>query len=235
MTQVDDITPGFWYIPPMRRLKALFEAFLLLGILTACAANRYSPSEGTQRGIASWYGRDFNGKPTASGEVYNMYDMTAAHREMPLGTAVEVTNLDNGKHARVVINDRGPFVGGRIIDLSYAAAKDLDMVEAGTARVSLRVTGRDRKYVREVRVEDSGHGEYYAAQLGAFIDRDNAERLKAALGWKHSDAYIEKAEVRGRTFYRVRAGRFRERDKTFRLARTLAEEGYPVIVIRAEK
>lgn len=97
-----------------------------------------------QEGIASWYGTKFHGRRTSSGEPYDMYAMTAAHRSLPLPTYAEVTNLDNGKRVVVRINDRGPFVDNRIIDLSYAAATRLDMVDAGTAPVRVRtVTAAD--------------------------------------------------------------------------------------------
>ncbi len=88
-------------------------------------------------GVASWYGEDFHGKRTVSGEIYNMYDLTAAHRTLPLGSRVRVTNLGNGNKVVVRINDRGPFKKGRIIDLSYEAARRLDMIDEGTARVKL--------------------------------------------------------------------------------------------------
>jgi len=98
-----------------------------------------STSEGYRvRGVASWYGRDFHGLATSSGETYNMHALTAAHKTLPIPTWVEVTNLDNGKHVVVKVNDRGPFVDDRIIDLSYAAALELDMVRDGTARVEVR-------------------------------------------------------------------------------------------------
>ena len=90
------------------------------------------------RGVASWYGRDFHGLATSSGETYNMNAMTAAHTTLPIPTWVEVTNLENGKHVVVKVNDRGPFVDNRLIDLSYAAALQLDMVRNGTARVEVR-------------------------------------------------------------------------------------------------
>ena len=91
-----------------------------------------------ERGIASWYGRPFHGRPTSSGEMYDMEEMTAAHTSLPLPTWVEVTNLSNGKTVVVKVNDRGPFVANRLIDLSYAAAKALDIVRNGTARVEIR-------------------------------------------------------------------------------------------------
>jgi rare lipoprotein A len=90
-------------------------------------------------GVASWYGSDFHKKPTSSGEIYDMHKLTAAHKELPLGTFVEVRNMTNGKMVVVKINDRGPFVGNRIIDLSFAAAKEIDMIRNGTAPVKLRV------------------------------------------------------------------------------------------------
>ncbi len=96
-------------------------------------------SEGyRERGVASWYGRPFDGHPTSSGEMYDMYEMTAAHPTLPIPTWVEVTNLTNGRHVTVKVNDRGPFVGKRLIDLSYAAATELDMVRKGTTKVEVR-------------------------------------------------------------------------------------------------
>lgn len=93
----------------------------------------------TETGLASWYGPTYHGRTTASGEKYNMFDMTAAHRTLPFGTKVRVRNLANGKEVAVRINDRGPFVRGRILDLSYAAAKELEMTRTGTARIRLEV------------------------------------------------------------------------------------------------
>ena len=97
---------------------------------------RFEPGE---EGLASWYGHPYHGRPTASGEIYNMYDFTAAHRTLPFGTRVRVHNLENGRTVDVRINDRGPYGKGRIIDLSEAAAKQLDMIDAGVAPVTLEV------------------------------------------------------------------------------------------------
>ena len=96
----------------------------------------------TETGIASWYGVPYHGRPSASGEIFDMEKLTAAHRALPFQTWVEVTNLSNGKQVDVRITDRGPFVRGRIIDLSMAAARQIDMVRAGTARVRLKVIDR---------------------------------------------------------------------------------------------
>ncbi|WP_082757846.1 septal ring lytic transglycosylase RlpA family protein [Candidatus Desulfofervidus auxilii] len=98
--------------------------------------------ESETEGIASWYGPGFHGQRTASGEVYNMYKYTAAHKTLPLGTYVRVINLENGKTVIVRINDRGPFKKGRIIDLSYAAAKKIGMIASGTARVKLDIISK---------------------------------------------------------------------------------------------
>lgn len=95
-----------------------------------------------ERGIASWYGDDFHGWVTASGEIYDMHMLTAAHRTLPLGTIVRVTNVVNGRHVMIRINDRGPYVNGRILDVSYAAAKRLDMLRDGISAIQLEVVGQ---------------------------------------------------------------------------------------------
>jgi rare lipoprotein A len=126
------------------RARTIWPAALL--VLTGCATTRVAvppsapPRLGAEeRGQASWYGEPFHGRRTSSGEVFNMYQLTAAHRTLPLGTRVRVTHLGNGRSVEVRINDRGPFVGGRIIDVSYAAAQRLSAVGAGVFPVRLRV------------------------------------------------------------------------------------------------
>ena len=127
-------------------------------------------------GVASWYGRDFHGKRTSNGEYYNMYDMTAAHKTLPMNTMVKVTNLNNSRSAIVRINDRGPFVKTRIIDLSYAAASRLGVVSHGTAPVRLEVVGfngvlhLDKTKVASVSMSS------YLVQIGAFRKKSGANR-----------------------------------------------------------
>jgi rare lipoprotein A len=117
-----------------------FVALAVILLALGCARGpRPQYPGGAQYGLASWYGRDFNGRPTASGEIFDMYGYTAAHRSLPFGTRVRVTNEANGSSVVVRINDRGPWVEGRILDLSYAAAKQLGMLEAGVIRVRLEV------------------------------------------------------------------------------------------------
>jgi len=213
-------------------LKNFFYLFFLLS-LTACSMMPHGTATfKTQKGIASWYGKDFHGKLTASGEVYNMYAMTAAHKRLPLGTIVKVRNLDNGREIKVTINDRGPYVRGRIIDLSYTAAKKIGIVETGTARVRIKTLGRDAKYIRYIRVDESGTGKKFTVQLGAFTDRDNAENLKAAITLERGDAYIMRVKISGRTFYRVRVGKFSSKEKAIKTAKKLAYEGFEVVVMR---
>ena len=154
-----------------------------------------------ERGVASWYGKDFHGGPTSNGEKYDMYAMTAAHKTLPLPTYVEVVNLKNGKSVRVRVNDRGPFVANRLIDLSYSAASKLDMVREGTTLVE----------VRSLDAASPGSGpvspnEIYV-QAGAFGERANAEKLvdrlrAAGIGV----AFVREDEVNGKTMYRVRVG-----------------------------
>jgi rare lipoprotein A len=106
----------------------------------AGAPRKIKPERGeTQSGIASWYGPKYHGRTTASGEIYNMYDLTAAHQTLPFGCVVHVRNLENNKTVVVRINDRGPFIKNRIIDLSYGAAKALDIIHAGTAKVKITI------------------------------------------------------------------------------------------------
>ena len=125
----------------MRHLTQLFCCILAALFLSGCAQNNFAPMNNgsTMTGNASWYGRGFQHRRTTSGERYNMYAMTAAHRTLPLNTRVQVTNLKNGRTVVVRINDRGPFVRHRVIDLSYAAAKQLQMVGRGVAPVSIHI------------------------------------------------------------------------------------------------
>ncbi len=140
-----------------------------------------------QRGYASWYGWNFHGKKTASGERYNMYAYTAAHKTLPMNTMVEVTNLKNGKHVIVRINDRGPFVKGRIIDLSYAAAKKLGMLKTGTAPVRIVALEEVKKINGTIAYKshpDFNLGDFFV-QVGAFKSYKRALRLKKYLEIKY--------------------------------------------------
>ena len=118
----------------------LYAMALSMLLLPACAHHQ------VQTGKASWYGPGFRGKPTASGERFRPWKRTAAHKTLPFGTVVRVTRTDTGERVRVVINDRGPYVQGRIIDLSKKAARRVDMLDAGVAPVEVKVVGCKRRY-----------------------------------------------------------------------------------------
>jgi len=155
--------------------------------------------------IASWYGPNFHGRRTASGEIYNMFAYTAAHKTLPLGTYVLVRNLENGKEIVVRINDRGPFVKNRCLDLSYAAAKALGMIKKGTARVKIIVLSPGRITSKEVLYENPPqiqYGEYYF-QVGAFKDFENAQKLRAKLLQRFRLVEVEPFMKNGKLFYRV--------------------------------
>ena len=190
-----------------------------------------------QRGIASWYGKDFHGKKTSNGEIYDMYAMTAAHKTLPLGTYVRVHNLANNRKLEVRINDRGPFVRGRIIDLSYTAAKDIGIVGPGTARVEVVALGTPAttgggsspSYVP---------GDYYSGnftyQVGAFANRENAERQKRDLEKKYKNAHITVFDRGDQIFYRVRVGKFSTLKDAVRHEEILILDGYPDAILIAE-
>jgi rare lipoprotein A len=167
----------------------------------------------SQRGKASWYGREFHGRKTSNGEIYDMHAMTAAHKTLPFGTYISVCNLENNRKIEVRINDRGPFVRGRILDLSYTAAKKLGIVGPGTAEVEIVALGS----IAEAKIPGSTGrsyipGNYYqgnfTVQIGAFSEVKNAQRLKQKLARSYGNAYITIACGGHGALYRVRVGRF---------------------------
>lgn len=158
-----------------------------------------------ETGIASWYGSKFHGKPTSSGEPYDMYKVTAAHRTLPLPTYVRVTNLDNGRNAVVRVNDRGPFHPDRIIDLSYAAAVKLGVVRTGTARVEVEAIDFDET-PRGLAVQPPRSLPVHI-QVAAFSDRDRARRLMQALERERMGPVdVERGRTPGGRVWRVRIG-----------------------------
>jgi rare lipoprotein A len=162
-----------------------------------------------ERGVASWYGPGFHAELTSTGEPYDMYGMTAAHKTLPLPAYVRVTNLQNGRSVVVRVNDRGPFVGNRIIDLSYTAASKLDMLRNGTAMVEVRDLEPEMAatptLVPPTPLPPSAPALF--VQAGAFADAHNAERLAAKLrGNGFGEVRVNDAEVTGRHLYRVRIG-----------------------------
>jgi rare lipoprotein A len=164
----------------------------------------------TQTGTASWYGNKFHGHETSNGEVYDMFAMTAAHTSLPLPTFVRVTNLDNNHQVIVKVNDRGPFVGNRIIDLSYAAAHRLDMLDKGTARVRIEAIDPVQWQARNKRSSSHlarGGNNRVFLQVGAMANAQAAERLQSRA------RELTQAPVRvvsGQALYRVQVGPLEE-------------------------
>ncbi|WP_022670667.1 septal ring lytic transglycosylase RlpA family protein [Hippea alviniae] len=228
-----------------------FIFFVFAFLLSSCSVLRSSvytggyypyrvlksvPKGYTQIGIASWYGPKFQGRRTANGEIYNMYAHTAASKTLPFNTIVKVINLNNGRSTIVRINDRGPFVKNRIIDLSYAAAKDIGMIGTGTAPVKVIVLGsapsvtmfKNSATIKRPKVEqldkitidtniDVNIGDF-AVQVGSFRSLLNALRLKDRLSKSLSDVYIQRKIVNGIVFYRVLVGDFDTKEEAERFA-----------------
>jgi rare lipoprotein A len=183
-----------------------------------------------EKGIASWYGKKFHGRRTSSGETYDMYAMTAAHKTLPLPTYVEVTNLANGRKIIVKVNDRGPFHDNRLIDLSYTAAKKLDIVSKGTGTVEIRAITKNGNYATSsVPVTNAATNDYVGLylQVGAFSTSTLAEQLKSKLQGQIGDAILiaplKKPEG---NLYRVRVGPLSNVEYGDSLARQLVDLGY---------
>ncbi len=167
-----------------------------------------------EEGVASWYGKDFHGLPTACGETYDMYGLTAAHKTLPLGTYVKVTNRSNGRSVVLRVNDRGPFVGGRLIDLSLKAAQELGIDRPGTAPVRVEavqvastevVAGASQWHVDPI--PDFRHGRF-SIQIGAFVEQRNADRLKSRMSNRYNSAQVIPFDNQGTLFYRVQIGAY---------------------------
>ena len=171
-----------------------------------------------QQGIASWYGHPFHGRPTASGKIYDMHALTAAHKELPLGSKVLVTNLENQRQIEVVINDRGPFIKNRIIDLSLTGARRLAMEDNGTAMVRLDITE-----LPEI-ISDSLKNPF-AIQFGAFRDRAQAVSMQKKVAQTNSKVFIEKVSRDDGPLYRVRLGWFPSKAAARREAQRLGHRG----------
>jgi rare lipoprotein A len=163
-----------------RALVPIAAVLLAAALTTGCGRKRAKVAKpprigSTETGIASWYGHPYHGRQAANGEIYDMEGMTAAHRTLPFETWVRVRNLSNDKTVDVRIQDRGPFVRGRIIDLSRAAARSIDLIGPGTAKVKLTVIAPPKEFVLQKQ------SEMFGVQVGAFRDRSRAEALAAQL------------------------------------------------------
>ena len=212
--------------PQTRELKGWQKPYEVDG-------RRYQPLRDhrnfSEQGVASWYGKKFHGRKTSNGEIYNMYAMTAAHKTLPLGIRVRVTNRRNGHSVVVKINDRGPFVAGRVIDLSYAAAKELDLVDQGTAPVEIVALGYGAgqagasSYAAPIDY-DAGN---FAVQVGAFSQSGNARRLAERLRGGYGRSEVHFSDRDGRSLYRVRVGEYHSLEQAESVKESLRNSGFP--------
>jgi rare lipoprotein A len=179
----------------------------------------------SEEGNASWYGAPFNGRRASNGEIYDMNKLTAAHRTLPFETVVRVTNLHNGKTTTVRITDRGPFVDNRIIDLSQAAAREIESIGPGVVPVRLEVLGN----------VDVSAG-FFTVQVGAFRERANAERLRERLSASYFPIFIQQYDAGDSSFYRVRVGKISGEEAAQQYADQLrSKEGFTPFVIRLDE
>jgi rare lipoprotein A len=190
------------------------------------AASAPAPEGYIEEGNASWYGVPFHGRRASNGEIYDMNKLTAAHRTLPFDTVVRVTNLSNGKSTTVRITDRGPFVEGRIIDLSLAAAREIESVGPGVVPVRLEVITPGVDVT----------GGFFTVQVGAFRDPGNAQRLRDRLTASYSPIFIQQYDSPDGMYYRVRVGKVAGEDAAHQFGEQLRQrEGFTPFVVRLDE
>lgn len=202
--------------------RAAVALTVFCALLSGCVANPKPETRPTgvrplDKGTASWYGPKFHGRRTASGERFDMNELTAAHPSLPFGTLLEVRNLRNGKSVVVRVNDRGPFSKSRILDLSFGAAREIGLVLAGTAPVELFL------------VEKGGAPPRYTVQVAAFGEEERAQALKSELARFYPETVVRSDG----TWSRVQVGAFNERERAEDVRRELAAMGMSSIVVAA--
>ena len=214
----------------MQRARLLpTAAVAMLALLAGCSravvtSPPVPPAAGLEEvGFASWYGAQHQGRRTASGEVFDMNQLTAAHRTLPFGTRLLVTNRDTSQSTEVRVNDRGPFVDGRILDVSYGAARQLGAVGTGIFPVKLRVVS-----LPGTRVDAPAGDAGFTVQVGSFTSRARAEALRDAVG---GDAVVTESTVAGETVYRVRIGSYPDRAQATSIARSLTTRGFQPLIL----
>ena len=228
------------FLRSMRRVTTLLAVGVSMSFTLHCTRPVATPRSGSggtrgtgalagrvfeEEGQASWYGGDgdgFEGRPTANGEIFDPEALTAAHKTLPLGTVIQVENLDNGKRVLVRVNDRGPFVRGRILDLSKKGARQLGFLGQGTANIRLRtVDGLGNPAPLDEALEK---GNPYVVQVAALTDPQNIEALRKELEPTYGPLTLQDALLRnGREVKRVRVGSFSTRDEAERAANELAK------------
>jgi rare lipoprotein A len=227
----------------MRRARPAALLLALLALAAGCAgARRGGAPNWREEGLASWYGADFHGRRTANGERYNMYAMTAAHKTLPLGTNVTVTHRESGRSIRVRVNDRGPFVAGRVIDLSLAAAKALGSAEAGVVPVLLEAELPATAFAAHAPPRArAAPGQpapplrgAFAVQVGAFAVEGNARRLAARLGETFRAVRVVEFRDNRAVWGRVRVGGYGDEEEAIAAAAAFAEQRLAGFVVRED-
>lgn len=233
---------GIYSEPVLKAACRFLMVAAALSLVISCGGRTGARTGYSGSAVVSWYGPGFHGKLTASGERYDMHAMTCAHKSLPFGTRLRLVNVENGREAEVVVNDRGPFVRGRDIDLSKAAAEKLGIIKNGTGVVRMRVLGRDMRYAKYLNggkaAGATGTGKstgLYTIQVAAFSDKFNAVHFKKGLELNHDRVYMAVKWIEGQRFYRVRVGRFRSEEQAGRYATRLADEGYDTRVVPFEE
>jgi rare lipoprotein A len=192
-------------------------------VLSSPSTSEVTPTPSyRETGTASWYGGEFQGRRTASGEIFDMYGMSAAHRTLPLGTVIRVTNLDNSRNITLKVNDRGPFVRGRVLELSYGAARELGFAKQGTATVRIETTEP---------VELAGA---FTVQAAVFAEEESAKALRERLQRKYEIVMIVPFVSNAGTFYRVRVGAYGSEVKAEHIAVKLTLDGLEPVVVRKD-
>jgi len=207
-------------------MKRLLGVAFAVVLSAACAGRRPpvapGPPSTIEDGLASWYGIEEAGRATASGEIMDPERMTAAHRSLPFGSLVRVTDLETGRAVEVIVNDRGPHVDGRVIDLSFAAARELDLVARGVTPVRLQVLG----------LEGPLAARRWRVQMGSFTDLRRAQELAVLLQAEgYSPVAVSPFQDSGAVYHRVWVGEYRERNGAESLARRLARDGHHGFVL----
>ncbi len=223
--------------PPEARVPPTQRPYIVFG-------KKYHPIKSAagfeEEGLASWYGSDWHGRMTSNGEVYNMYDLTAAHKTLPMETRVRVINLQNDKETVVRINDRGPFVKDRIIDLSYKAAKEIGLVGPGVAPVKVVALGRPVRSYKDGRLEttlvqpESYYVGNFTIQVGSFKEGRNARRLRDKLSGEYDNAHITLYNEGPEIFYRVRISRHTDLLQAMNTRDELIRKGFSDAFVVAE-
>jgi len=206
--------------------------FITLLFLSSCGVVRETtkPVDATRvigTGIASWYGPGFHGKATANGETYNMNDLTAAHRTLPFNTIVLVVNRDNDKTVTVRINDRGPYVGNRIIDLSRKAAREIDMINSGIANIDLFLVEEGDRPVTDQNISNR---ETFTVQIASFENEQESNDYVQTI----SGSRVERVTISGRVIYRIYYGIYSTSEQAAGAQKELADRGIYGFVKQAE-